>query len=485
MPKKDLTPSYTTELDLVVNKQQAKQLEQICDISRKLYNAVLGESLRRLKVMHQAKDWKIALAMPKRTKERTEKFKSLREKFGYTINDLEKFGKECKNGAKWNKILGSHPAQVIIQRAFNAVENYGYGKKGKPRFKSSKRAVKSICGKNNQANLVWNSKTEIVSINKLRLKVKMPTIQQDEYLLESLINRTKYCRIVWRNVKSQKRWYIQLVQEGFAPSKSKNYTIKGEAVGLDVGPSNIAAVAVNKDPNLVYALFQKFCSEIDHPYQKIRNIQRMMDRSKRATNPKCYNHDKTTKKGSKFIYSGRYIKTRSQYQELERKLSATRKSAHGKLANDILRNGNIIKTEQISYKSFQKNYGKSVKVRAPSMFMQILKYKAEKAGGEFIELNTWKLKMSQYDHKTQEYTKKKLSDRWHNLGAGDLRINRDIYSAFLAYCIENNDQIIHNPSKLETEWTSLEPVLRQMGLCINQVARPSSERNEACPRTSE
>jgi hypothetical protein len=152
------------------------------------------------------------------------------------------------------------------------------------------------------------------------------------------------------------------------------------------------------------------------------------------------------------------------------------------LANDILRQGNIVQTEKISYKGFQKMFGRSVQVRGPGMFIEILKRKAESAGGELIELNTWTLKMSQYDHIRQDYTKKKLSDRWHNLGVNaDIQVHRDVYSAFLAYCVDTSiEENKHNPSILNKEWTSLEPVLKQMGLCKTKAASLSSVRDEAC-----
>jgi len=40
------------------------------------------------------------------------------------------------------------------------------------------------------------------------------------------------------------------------------------------------------------------------------------------------------------------------------------------------------------------------------MFVEQLRRKAESAGGVWIELPTWALKMSQYDHTTGTYTKK-------------------------------------------------------------------------------
>jgi hypothetical protein len=61
-----------------------------------------------------------------------------------------------------------------------------------------------------------------------------------------------------------------------------------------------------------------------------------MDRSRRATNPENFNHDRTVKKGSnKWTHSGRYQKLAVKRRERERRLASERKRAHGEFANYI------------------------------------------------------------------------------------------------------------------------------------------------------
>lgn len=150
--------------------------------------------------------------------------------------------------------------------------------------------------------------------------------------------------------------------------------------------------------------------------------------------------------------------------EIERRLSSARKRDHGHLSNKILSIGNVVKTEKISYVAFQKMFGKSTKVRAPGMLISELKRKAESADGRLIELDTWKLKMSQYDHVTDSFSKKPLSQRWHCLGSSEKLVQRDVYSAFLAKHASDR----HNPSMLNEAWTSAEQLLVQAGLCVNK-----------------
>ena len=65
-------------------------------------------------------------------------------------------------------------------------------------------------------------------------------------------------------------------------------------------------------------------------------------------------------------------------------------------------------------------------------FVEHLKRKAESAGCEVIELNAYKLKMSQYDPQTDAYRKKPLKERWHRWGNTGTLVQRDAMSAFLA-----------------------------------------------------
>lgn len=284
--------------------------------------------------------------------------------------------------------------------------------------------------------------------------------------------KTKYCRVLWRNVNGTRRWFAQLMQEGMAPAQHS--VASGETVGLDIGPSTIAVVSEHS------ASLVRFCDTVIQPWKEMRRLQRAMDRSKRATNPHCFNANGTGKKGQKFAPSKRYTAIRAEYAEGERKLAAERKRAHGELANQILGLGNVIQSKTLSYIAFQKNYGKSVKVRAPGMFVEQLRCKAESAGGKLIDLHTWSLKMSQYDHPTQTYAKKPLGQRWHVLGDGSGVVQRDVYSAFLARCVLGN---AHHPSRIDEMWAAQKPVLRQTGWLRSEPAKiePSGKITVAIP----
>ena len=123
------------------------------------------------------------------------------------------------------------------------------------------------------------------------------------------------------------------------------------------------------------ARLQGFCEDVTDYALKIKTIQKKMTRSLRAMNPHNYNPDyyvtkpngkKTKKRGtvikgaSNWQKSKRYQVMQREIRELQRVMAATRARAHGELANEIISIGKNIKTEKLSYKSFQRNFGKSV-----------------------------------------------------------------------------------------------------------------------------
>lgn len=465
------TATFVLTIPLVVKPGDDRVLIARMEAGRRLYNATLGEALRRHGLLKQSKAWQRTRALGDK-KDRSGEFKRLSKEAGFTPAAMITFARNCKNEAGWKDLLGSNVAQRIAEQAFSAVQQYAFGKRGRPRFKGANRPLHSLEATTNAANIIWKSEAGCVEFGSLTLPAKLPSKEQDPYMHQALERRTKYCRVLWRNVNGTRRWYVQLMQEGIAPKKHE--VPNGAIVGLDIGPSTIAVVGDGS------ASLVKFCSTVIQPWKEVRRLQRAMDRSKRATNPHCFSPNGTWKRGQKFTPSKRYSAKRIEYAEVERKLAAERKRAHGELANQILGLGNVIQSETLSYRAFQKNFGKSVKVRAPGMFVEQLRRKAESAGGKLIDLHTWSLKMSQYDHTTQTCAKKPLSQRWHVLGDGSGVVQRDVYSAFLARCVMENK---HHLSHLEAMWAAQKPVLLQTGWLRNEPAsiEPSGKVTVATP----
>ncbi len=90
-------------------------------------------------------------------------------------------------------------------------------------------------------------------------------------------------------------------------------------------------------------------------------------------------------KGNKleWINTNIYKRLRAKKAELQRRKSRYAKSQNCKVVNEILRHGNIIKTENVSVKGWQKMFGKQISAKSPSFFQSELSRKAESAGGKF------------------------------------------------------------------------------------------------------
>ncbi|MEW6495350.1 MAG: transposase [Cyanobacteriota bacterium] len=409
------------------------------EAARQMYNACLGQAMKRVRLIRQSKDFQKACSLKPNNPERKVLFKRVRERYEFSDYAIQSYGTSIRHSWIANHI-DAHTGQKIATRAFNAAEKVLFGKAKKVRFKG-KNQFDSVEGKSNAAGIRW--KGDRVEWSGLKLPALITS--NDPVILHGLNSKVKYVRLVRRKINGRNRFYAQLVCQGKPFIKPKNYLGHGD-VGIDIGPSTIAVVS-DTDVQL-----DQFAFELEFEVAHIRRLQRKMDRSRRATNPDNFNPNGTVKKGTKqWNNSKTYLKTRSAKANLERKLAAQRKSLHGELVNAILRTGDTIKLEKLSYKAFQKLFGKSVGKRAPGMFVSHLISKAERAGGKVVEMPTVTTKLSQTCH-CGRVRKKKLSERVHRCECGVVA-QRDLYSALLAKYIEPHTFVLQ-VSQLLADWQS-------------------------------
>ncbi len=454
------TPSFVLELPLKTTPVQESTILVRLDAGRQLYNACLGESLKRLALVRQSKEFPQIIKLPKiidgeKNTERMEAFNQLNLKYKFTEYDIQHYATLIRNS--WiNEHIGTHIAQKIATRAFKAVQKKAFGIAKNVRFKG-KNQFDSLEGKNNKTGLIF--KDNVVSWSGLEIQCIVD--ENNDVIAYGLKQRVKYCRLVRRKINGTNRFYLQLILEGKTYQDPEHKT-GVEEIGLDVGPSTIAIVGDTK------AELKQFCSEIVPKQKEKRRLQRKQDRQRRANNPQNYNENGTVKKGKKkWKKSNHYKQTSSEVAELDRKLAAHRKSLHGKDINKIITMGTRINTEKIPYRVWQKIFGKSVMVRAPSMFMSRLKIKAENAGGYLNEFPTQSTKLSQMCHVCSEAVKKPLSQRWH-ICCG-IKMQRDVYSAFLAKCVDVNTNTL-DLARARLLWPGLEPVLSEAMSGVKQSA---------------
>ena len=452
------TDTFVVEIPLRTTSSQEKRLLARLEAARQVYNGCLGESLKRLALLRQSKAYQAARKLPKGSKEaksRSRAFRKANAAVGFREYDLHAYAAQF-NHCWIGEHLDINTIQKLATRAFKAVQQYAFGKRGRPRFKG-KNQMDTVEGKSNKSGIRWREPC----VEWLGLELEAIVDHDDPVILHGLSSRVKYVRLVRRKLNGRNRFYVQLVCEGKPYQKPKNEIGQGD-VGLDIGPSTIAVVGERE------AFLVQFCAELEPRKKEIRRLQRKIDRQRRANNPGNYNPDGTIKRGPKtWRKSARQRRTEAKLAELYRKQAAHRKSLHGRLVNHILRMGDTIKLEKLSYRAFQRRFGRSVGMRAPGMFVAHLKRKAASADAEVDEFPTRTTRLSQTCHGCGTVEKKPLSQRWHVCDCSVVA-QRDLYSAFLAMCVEGERL---DAGRAREAWPGVDALLQA---ALSRVEQPAS-----------
>lgn len=475
--RQSTTPSFITTIPLVVNSQAESELLSRFQAGRQLYNALLNEATVRMRLVQKSTHYQYAKTLAK-GKARTEAFSEARKQYRYSEYDLQAHATVVANSSKWiAQKVDSNTQQKLAARAFQASEKVMFGRAKKVRFKVPSR-FRSMEGKTNKQGIRWNGCLLIWG----KLKLNALIDPNNPVMMHGLTSEVKYVRILWKEIHGKRRWYAQLINKGQPYQKAGNFVSPG-VVGIDLNISNVAYVT---DSN---AGLLPFAEKVPTFEREISAIQRKMQRSQRKSNPDNYEPDFLVKKGRKTILkkgkqkkgrrkwnkSNRYQKLASNKRELERRKSEYCKSQNRRLVNDILRNGNQIKTEKVSVKGWQKNWGKAIGAKSPGFFQSELKRKAEKAGGSFYQFSTTKTALSQ-THLTGVRIKKSLSERVHYDKLGVV-MHRDLMSAFLSRHVYDDTLSLQDA---QAEYPGMETTLLRAWQQYQQSANRVSASESRC-----
>jgi putative transposase len=478
------TPSFITEVTLIVSSQDEAEVLARFQAGRQLYNALLNESMVRLNLVRSSDLFQEAKKLPK-GKIRNDAFAAARKEYRYSEYDIQAYATVVAKGSVWiAQKIDSNTQQTLASRAFKASEKVLFGRAKKVRFKVPNR-FNSMEGKSNKQGIRWDENQLVWG--KLRLGALIDL--ENPVPKHGLESRVKYARLLKKDLNGKRRWFAQLICEGVPYQKAENFVTPG-TVGLDLNVSNVAYVA---DFN---AGLLPFAEKVPTFEREIKAAQRQMQRSQRIANPDNYEPDFEGRKGRKTVTkkgkvkkgkrqwnkSKRYLKLAGKKRELERRKAAYSKSQKRKLVNDILRNGNQIKTENVSVKGWQKRYGKAISAKSPGYFQSELKRKAEGAGGSFTKFSTQKTALSQ-THLTGERVKKSLSERVHHDQTG-IVMHRDLFSAFLARYVDENQLSLQDAreaysgmeSFLLEAWQRYKTNCKQVSIAESRKAHPPSEQ---------
>lgn len=268
--------------------------------------------------------------------------------------------------------------------------------------------------------------------------------------------RPCYASLSCSVIRGKMRVFVHITIEGRPVTKYNRYgnirhNLGHGVVGCDIGTQTIAYTS---DTEVGLKNLAERGPSVSANERKERLILRAMDRSKRATNPDNYNADGTIRKGfKKWKFSHRYMKLKARYTELCRINAINRHLAINEEVNHLRSLGDVFVTEPKNAKKLQKRstkggkdksgrcarkkrFGKSVRNRCPGYFQA----QAERKFARYIEVpNSYRA--SQYDHTSDSYIKKKLSQRMYSLSDGTA-VQRDWYSSYLLYSIDTVNMAI-------------------------------------------
>ncbi|MGZ6387595.1 MAG: transposase, partial [Ktedonobacteraceae bacterium] len=245
MSKKSKTSTFLLELPMQITAHQARHLRAHFEAARCLYNALLGEAMKRLKLMRADPRWQQACNTPKTEKqERIALFSHLRQEYGFSEYALHAYATSARQAWLADHI-DSNTAQKLATRAFQAANRVCLGQARKVRFKSSGRGLDSVEGKNNKQGLRFvlqppeegNQGFLLWQHDQLAALIDW----DDPVIKHGLDQPIKYVRLIRRQASSPQaqgadsagyRYYAQLALEGVSYQKSK-HQVGCATVGLD------------------------------------------------------------------------------------------------------------------------------------------------------------------------------------------------------------------------------------------------------------
>ena len=485
MPNKYDGPVYVIRQKIVEDEYFELVTDKRFSLINKCHNILVKHAEHLLNKLDKDKTYQDMLnkyrELEPNSKERSSLGKQMneyRKSIGLSKSGLEKYI------AKWQRMhsknISSHQSQKEAARVMRGVDDVIFSDGKKLHFRKYSETY-TICGKSKTNGISYDRETNTFKWMGETFKLKKIN-PKNEYLINALYPEgTKpldisYCEIKRMMFPNGWHYYLDIYVKGTPPQKHK--LGKGRA-GIDPGTSTIAVSAEKK------VILRELAPKTNAYTKKQKKLLKAMDKSRRATNPDNYDVDGKIKKGSKsWKQSNHYKELSRRYKSICRQKALYIRQSHNILANEILKEADIVIVEHMDYKSLQKRaretkrqdktsivkskdgkpkeikkykrkkrFGKSLGNRAPAELLEIIKRKIISAGGAYLEVDTKKFKASQYNHIEDTYTKSKLSERTKNIGGQE--VQRDLYSAFLMQntsigldmpdrdkCIENFENFI-------------------------------------------
>lgn len=464
---------FVLELPLAVEPWQADELDKRLRAACRVYNACVESSRKAFSELSRTRRWRENEAA--RAEERNarsasglkERAPRERELLARRSGMLKAAGFDeyammslaLRKGEWASGLLDAHARQKIGSRLWRAWESVLFGKGGDVHFRGW-RHFASVEGKSDASGI----RVREGEVRWLGLSLPLSVEDGNAYEREALGRAVAYTRLVRREIRGKRRWFAQLVLDGAPPERLRPDGTPRRAagsgrVGIDIGTRTVAVASESSG-----AALRELAEGAQPHYRERRRVERAMDRSRRATNPRNFAPDGTPAKGPReWKRSARYEKLAARRRELCRKEAAVRRYEHELLSNEILAMGDEFVVEGMGFSALakrakpgalskdgrpsrRKRFGRSVGEKAPAMLVSMI---GRKSGGRLRRVDARSFKASQLDHATGELARKPLSRRWAEVDGH--RVQRDLYSAFLLMCADEEADRA-DPARCDAAW---------------------------------
>ena len=493
-------PTHVRTVALRPTPAQRSMIDLRLTVGVRFYNACLNEMHRRIAAVRSDPGYPVAVAMAKGP-DRNRAFQTLEMTHRFTETAAMSHASSLRVTWLRQHILAQE-AQVLGRRAFTALRRWQLGLGGRPRYKTSRKGLRSLSAKDlNGALHPVHQGGQVMGFqwgrdHRIAFAAPKPTGRRgreqraERSQVEDLILTGKVlsAKIVKTVIGGRTTYRAQLTCDGPRPQR---HPVGIQVVSFDLGPSVNAVVTATAGPDGTLipttATRQLLAPQLTDSANELRRMQRHLDRQHRAGSPACFHPDgrHIARRCHWHHRSKRAERTSSAIAELHRTRAAYRKTSHGQMLNSVLVHGSTIHTEKLNYTAWQKTWGRSVRDRAPGLLVEMGRSKAESAGGGLYEYSTYTTRLSQACL-CGAIKKKPVSQRVHRCDCG-ITSQRDLFSAFLGLFMHRTADPDHPDTLVDTldldqankAWTAA-PEIEWMPKPSNNTA-PPKQRGQVRP----
>ena len=262
---------------------------------------------------------------------------------------------DLKRGKEWLREIDSCALQASVYNLDDAFQGFFHGK-GYPKFRA--KGVPESFRTNNTLSTYKNKKYETIRVDFNKRIITLPKLKEVKFrgyrTTKEIVGKIKSATIS----KDANKYFVSILVEVPFFKYSINPT---SIVGLDLGIKDF----------IVTSNGEKLKNEVKINEKRLKGLQRWLARCK---------------PGSKNRY-----KVKLKIQRLYLKIKNARKYMIYKLANNILKENDIVAVETLDVKSMYQVHkiAKHLKNIPISEFIRILKYKADWLGKKVISINKY------------------------------------------------------------------------------------------------